>query len=181
MIHIQDNYLPGEAFQDLCEYIKGNEFQEHKVVEKTFSALELPRSILPFFSIKGKELVLAFLRRSNSIYDTELNIHADYIVNGRKTSLASVLYIKSEVECGTQFYIHEKYGLKLPNEVSDKEYNRMIIEESNDASKWKKKDYVSNYPNRLVTYDSNYFHSKGIQKIENGDRIVAVFFYIEIN
>ncbi len=180
MIKTIDNHLPPLALSDLKNYISENEFQEQKVDDRIFSVMPLPRYLLEFFQIKGQELILAFLRRSNLNYDVTLNIHSDGLVNGRKTSLASVLYLNNDLETGTQFYKHHIHGLKLPDDVSENEFNRLLIEDSNNISKWTKMDYVAGVENRLVVYDASAFHSKSPQII-NGERIVAVFFYSEKN
>ena len=94
--------------------------------------------------------------------------------------MACVFYINKQdgvTDNGTCFYEHTKYGIKLPENCSDQEFDDLIVNDSNDESKWKRLDYISSRPNRLLMYDSNYFHSKYPKKIEEGVRIVLVCFY----
>ena len=93
--------------------------------------------------------------------------------------LSSVLYINDEEDVtpnGTAFYKHHKYGYELP-EVSEQEFNRMILEDAKDPSKWTKTDTISAKPNRFLLYQANYFHSKFPAHIVQGERQVLVTFY----
>lgn len=184
MIIVKDNFLPEQAFLDLKMYCEMNQFKIVQAGEKEFSVLDTPRELLEFFRLDGYELVLTFIRSADKDFDTDYRIHADNIINGRKTELASVLYIndsntdEEEVsENGTAFYTHNKYGRWLPEDVTDEEFDRLIKEDSNDLSKWKMTDKISAFPNRSLLYSSNYFHAKYPNKIERGTRKVLVCFY----
>tara|TARA_R110000823_G_scaffold290390_1_gene408676 strand:- start:285 stop:839 length:555 start_codon:yes stop_codon:yes gene_type:complete len=181
MIYIQDNYFEEETFKALQDYAFNNDFVIKKAGEKEFSVLDTPESLIPILQINGHKLILTFIRKAYKGFDNELRIHADNIISGYKTALASVIYINDNLGVtvnGTSFYRHNKYGFKLPEDVTDKEFDRIIIEDSNDLSKWEKEtSSVSSYPNRRVLYDSNYFHSKYPNEIKEGERIVLVNFY----
>lgn len=179
MFFVQDNYFDEETFKAIQDYCQ-NEFKIVTVGEKDFSILETPSNLIPLLQKKGYELILTFIRNAHKDFDNEYRIHADNIINGQQTSLASVFYINNENEVsnhGTCFYRHKKYGIKLPENVSNEEFDRLITEDSNDLKKWIKQDTIKGIPNRMLTYDSNYFHSKHPNKIEKGVRKVLVCFY----
>lgn len=181
-MQVTDNFLPTKAFEDLQEYCNQNEFEIIKAGEKEFSVLKTPNSLLDFFKIEGYELVLTFLRRANKDIDTDLRIHADNVIVGRKTALASVLYINNKDEAtpnGTVFWEHHIHGQELAKNVSNKEFDRLITEDSNDIQKWEVQDLIKSRPNRQLLYNSNLFHSKWPPVIETGERRVLVCFYAE--
>ncbi|WP_430611519.1 hypothetical protein [Flavobacterium sp. JP2137] len=180
MIKVQDNYLPNPLFQKLQEYCYQNNFERVQAGEKEFEILKVPPEILPYLEIEGYEMNLSFIRRAHKDFDTDWRIHADNIINGKKTLLASVLYInKAEgvSENGTAMWIHEKYGTHLPDDASNEEFDRLLLEDSNDLRRWEKCDYIKSVPNRLLTYSATIFHSKYPNAIEQGERIVLVAFY----
>lgn len=177
---VQENFLPEEVFQYLRTYCKENEFQIHKRGEKEFSVLPVPDYVKDFLNIPDHDLHLTFIRSANKDFDNDLRIHADNIIEGKKTALASVLYISTGAETstnGTAFWKHHEHGLKLPEDVTNEEFDRLIIEDSNDIDKWELQDVVFSVPNRRVLYDSNTFHSKWPKQITVGTRIVLVSFY----
>lgn len=180
MISVKNKFLPEAAFADLQAYCKESEFEEVKVGDRVFSTLKTPNYLLELLQIPNHDLVLTFIRRANTEYDTSLFVHADNIVNGQKIAIASVLYI-NETEGitpnGTAFYNHVKYGAQLPDNVTDEEYDRLLTEDANDISKWRQTDIITAYPNRLLKYSANQFHSAWPKVITEGDRIVLVAFY----
>jgi hypothetical protein len=174
------NFLPKDVFTALQDYCQNNEFQIVEVGGKKFSVLPVPDFVLGFFQIPDHDLILSFIRSAKSDFDTKPSIHADYIVAGRKTALASVLYINSSLETtknGTAFWTHEKYGEELKENISNEEFDRMLIEDANDLSKWQLKKIVWSEPNKRILYNSNFFHSKYPRVIKNGTRVVLVCFY----
>lgn len=182
MIFIQDNYLPTELFKQLQEHCLNTEFEIIKVGEKEFSTIPTPKEILPFLQAEGYKMTLTFIRSAYKDFDTDYRIHADNIINGEKTAMASVLYINNNdiTSNGTAFFNHNKYGHKLPENCTNEEFDRLLKEDANDISKWKQTDTVYSKPNRLLMYDANYFHAKFPQVIEQGTRIVLVTFYSKL-
>ncbi len=177
---ITDNFLPPLAFQDLQNYCNTNEFQVMKYGEKEFSLLPTPRYLLEFLQIPEHELILTFIRSAKKDFDTDNRIHADNIIEGKKTALASVIYINSEEEVsknGTAFWRHHHHGYELPEDVTNEEFDRLLTEDSNDLSKWEQIDTIYAKPNRRLLYNSNHFHSKFPAKINEGVRKVLVCFY----
>lgn len=181
MIYVKDDYFQPTIFRSLQEYCD-NEFQIVKAGEKEFLTLPTPEKLIPILQMEGQELVLSFIRKCHKDFDFKPRIHADNIIQSHKTSMASVLYINREkgvTPNGTSFYEHEKYGHRLPEDVTDEEFDRLIVDDSHDLDKWKKTDYISARPNRMLVYDSQMFHSRFPHKIEGGERIVLVNFYSE--
>lgn len=183
MIVIQDDFLEKQTFQNLQQYCFSNKFKITKVGEKEFSVLDTPEYMIPFLQIDGHRLLFTFIRSAYKGFDTDLRIHADNIINGEKTALATVLYINGdEVSTnGTAFYKHLHYGRELPIDITNKEFDLLITQDSNDSAKWVKKDIVIGEPNRLLLYNSNYFHSKFPSEIDRGVRMVLVAFYVKEN
>ena len=79
---------------------------------------------------------------------------------------------------GTAFYNHKTHGSNL-KDCDEDEFNRLILDDSNNESLWDMTSLVRSKPNRLLTYDASYFHSKYPNKIEEGERVVLVCFYKE--
>lgn len=179
MIYIQNNYLPKEIFSKLQNYCFNSEFEIKQVGEKQFSVLKTPDYILPYLQAQGKGLVLTFIRSAYKGFDNELRIHADNKINGETTSLASVLYISNNdiTPNGTRFFKHHHYGIELPRDCSNEEFDRLITEDSNNFDKWSGTDLVNAEPNKLLMYNSQLFHAKYPSEITEGKRIVLVAFY----
>lgn len=179
-VSVKDNFLEKTDFKLLQAYCK-EDFNIHSVGEKDFLCLPTPDFLKEKLEIEGKNIVLTFIRKAYNDFDTDWRIHADNIVNGKKTSLASVLYIDipDDFYTGTAFWNHISHGPKLKSNIDNAEFDRLILEDSNDLSKWKFDSVIGAVKNRLVTYNSNYFHSKYPNKIEKGGRIVLVTFYSE--
>jgi hypothetical protein len=183
MIYINDNFLPDNDFNYLQDYCEALDFNIINAGGKDFSVLATPERILPYLHIEGHKLILTFIRNATNEIDTDLRIHADNIIQGEKTALAVVLYINQEsgvTENGTRFYKHIHYGKELPKNISDEDFDNLLQNDSNDITKWLGLDIVYNQPNRLLMYNSNYFHAKFPSKIKSNERIVLVAFYSEI-
>ncbi|MBP9794117.1 MAG: hypothetical protein KBC56_08975 [Flavobacterium sp.] len=180
MKKITDNFLPHEVFEELQKYVSENEFQIVTVGEKDFSILNTPDWLVDKLQIEGYELILTFIRRAYKGFNDLPGIHADNIIEGRKTALASVLYINDPegvTPNGTSFHKHIHLGSELPADASEELFNHLIMNEANDESKWELTQTVDALPNRLLTYKSNLFHNKFPNEITEGIRIVAVCFY----
>lgn len=184
MYEIKDNFLPENTFKRLQYYCETNEFSIVTAGDKQFSVIDIPENIYPYLEIVGYERVFSFIRSAYNGFDEEARIHADNIIMGERVSLASVLYINSPegvTKNGTSFFDHHLHGKELSECISEEEYNRMILEDSNDLDKWVQTDYVESKPNRLLKYPARNFHAKSPNKIENGTRIILASFYKRIN
>jgi len=183
MINIIDNFLPEDEFKSLQEYCDNNLFEIVSRPGKLFSVLKTPEDLYKYIHIEGYEIVLSFIRSAYKGFDTNLWIHADNIIEGKRVDISSVLYINEEEGVspnGTAFWDHYSHGVKLSKDCSDADFDNILIKDADDRSKWVKKDYISSRPNRVLTYDANYFHSKYPQEITEGIRKVLVTFYTKI-
>jgi hypothetical protein len=180
MILIKDNFFEEETFFKLQDYAEKSEYNIVTAGDKQFSTLQAPSYILPLIQIDGYDVTLSFIRRAYNGFDEEPRIHCDGIIMNEKTSFATVIYINNIVNVtsnGTAFYEHELHGARLSEDASEDEFNRLILEDSNNESKWRLTDFVSAKPNRMLRYDARMFHSKYPNKITEGIRIVLVAFY----
>ena len=184
MIYIIDNFLPKNLFNALQDI---NEFNEVKTPGKSFWVSTLPNEFVEYVTnkiskIEGKKVenILCFLREANENQDNEWRIHNDSIIEGQKPDRAIVLYVDSLENSlnGTAFWEHENYG-ETYIENNTEEFNRMLIEDSNDKSKWKLKSIVGYKPNRLLSYPCNYFHSKYPNKFKQSRKVLVMFYKIK--
>ncbi len=79
---------------------------------------------------------------------------------------------------GTAFWEHKKYGHNLSNDIlTSKTYDDLLLNDSNDLKNWKLNTVIGYKQNRLISYPSNYFHSKYPNKCWEQGRKVFVMFY----
>ena len=183
MISVVDNFLPEDEFKSLQEYCDNNLFEIVSFPGKSFSVLYPPSSVYNYLHMDGYEMVLSFVRSAYKGFDTNLWIHADNIVQGKKIDIASVLYINDDedvTENGTAFWKHYVYGRTLPKDCTNSDFDNILLKDADNRTSWLKKDYISSRPNRMLTYDANYFHSKYPEEITEGIRKVLVTFYTKI-
>tara|TARA_R110000796_G_scaffold137511_1_gene253618 strand:- start:583 stop:1155 length:573 start_codon:yes stop_codon:yes gene_type:complete len=182
MIYVEDNFLPSIVFESLLSY--SNDFKEVKTPGKSFWVKELPGDLTKYITdkleaIEGKKIknILSFLREAKEGQDNDWRIHNDSIIEGEQPDRAIVLYVKSsETELnGTAFWEHEDYEFAYVKSDVE-EFNRMLAEDSNDITKWKLNSVIGHRDNRLLSYPSEYFHSKYPNKFKN-QRVVLVMFY----
>ncbi|MGH2666017.1 DUF6445 family protein [Flavobacterium sp.] len=187
-MRIEDDFLPEEFFKGLQYYCNKNDFRIVQAGDKFFSVLETPQEIVECIHEEGHELILSFIREAYDGFDNDLNIHADGIITTtvdddvihKKCAVAKVLYINNTqgvTENGTSFWKHPLHGLELPEDVTNEEFDRMLTEDANNLDLWEQTGYVKSKPNRLLTYNSNTFHSKWPKNIDHGRRVVLVAFY----
>lgn len=180
MIEVIDDFFPKQKFEAIQNYCKYSEFEIVDAGGKQFSALPVPVNVLPFLQKEGHEIILTFIRRAWKDFDTDLRAHSDGTIMGKKTSLASVLYINDDAGVtpnGTRFYSHTTHGSSFPDDGSEEEFDRLILEDSNNPEKWTQLSEVLAKPNRLLIYESRLFHGKFPNVIEDKERQVLVTFY----
>ncbi len=182
MIYIQDNFLPSKLYKELVNYC--DEFNEVKFPDKSFWVKQLPEEFKNYIidrleKIEGKKInnILAFAREAKQNQDNSWRIHNDTIIEGQQPSRAVVLYIESNYNelNGTAFWEHENYG-ETYIESNAEEFNRMLLEDANDKSKWKLKSVIGYKPNRLLSYPCNYFHSKYPNKFKEPRKVLVIFY-----
>jgi len=182
MIYIKDNFLTSDLYDELVRHC--DKFTEYKTPGKSFWVKELPQAFKDYIvneleSIEGKKIksILSFAREAKKNQDDDWRIHNDAIIDGQQPDRAIVLYVKSNEQSlnGTAFWEHIDYGYAYDNS-SQEEFDRMLLEDSNDKSKWKLNSVVGYKANRLLSYPCEYFHSKYPNEFED-QRIVVVMFY----
>jgi hypothetical protein len=182
MIYIKDDFLPLPLYKELVNFC--DEFKEVKTPGKSFWVKELPSELTHYIErslekLEGRNIksILCFAREAKQGQDNEWRIHNDTIIEEQQPDRAIVLYVKANEDKlnGTAFWEHENYGHTY-NESSPEEFNRMLIEDANDKSKWKLNSVIGYKNNRLLSYPCNYFHSKYPNEYKD-QRIVVVMFY----
>ena len=186
MIYIKDNFLPDIILNSIEKYLI--DFKEVDTGEKKFWIMDTPKEFEEWIvnrisKIENKEIknIFSFFRISTDILDIDWRIHCDSIIQGEIPERAIVLYLSDSPDKklnGTAFWEHEEYGESLPSEyLSTDVYNNLIRNDANDLSKWQLKSVVGLNKNRLLSYPSNYFHSKYPNQSWEEGRKVFVMFY----
>jgi len=182
MIYLVDNFLPANLYNELVTYC--DEFKEVKTPGKSFWIKEVPKELTDYIvesleNFEGRKIncILSFLREAKEGQDNDWRIHNDTIIEGQQPDRAIVLFLKSSEDNvhGTAFWEHNDYGYTYSSSDA-KEFNRMLKEDANDRSKWKLNSIIGYRDNRLLSYPSEYFHSKYPNEYKD-QRIVLVMFY----
>ena len=187
MIYFIDDFLPSYILDETIKDLSSQNYEEFKTPGKSFY---VQKATQPFINhvigmlsaIENKiiENILGFFRVSNDILDTNWRIHSDLNIQGQKPDRALVLYISpreiNELH-GTALWEHKTYGKSLPDNVTDKEFDRMIIKESENLDMWTLNTVIGYKQNRAISYPANYFHSKYPNKSWKSGREVFVMFY----
>jgi len=187
MIYTVDNFIDKDLFKIATNYLNKGEFIKHTVGEKNFYVQESPESFNEYVLkkleiIEGRSLenILSFFRVSTDELDNTWRIHSDLNIKGEKPDRAAVIYMSPrELEelNGTAFWEHEIYGNSLPSSVTNEEYDRTIREDSENLDMWRLISVSGYEQNRIISYPSNYFHSKYPNKSWKEGRQVYVMFY----
>ena len=183
MIYFQDDFLDKELFDFISKDLI--DFKEVDAAGKKFWVIE-PTDSFNEYMIKRISLIegykikniLSFFRQAKENQDDTWRIHNDSIINNEQPDRAIVYYIsdnKRKDLNGTAFWKHKEHGFKMAD-VNSNEFNRLLIEDANDTSKWQLESVVGHKKNRLLSYPCNYFHSKYPNKFKE-DRVVFVMFY----
>lgn len=184
LVYFKDNFLDNNLIDEVLS--DKSDFQKVDTPGKSFW-VKLPsarflnevRSKIEDLEQKEIEVVFSFFREAKEGQDDELRIHNDSIINEQQPDRAGVLYISEDNRNfinGTAFWKHKKYGDTFDNSSDIEEFNRLIIEDSNDIEKWELKSIIGHKKNRFLSYPCNYFHSKFPREFRE-PRIVFVIFY----
>lgn len=182
MIYVQDNFLPEVLYKNLLNYC--DQFEEVETPGKSFWIKKIPNELTDYIvnrleKIEGRKIksIISFAREAALGQDDDWRIHNDTIIQGQQPDRALVLFLKSNESGlhGTAFWEHENYGHTYI-ESDIEEFNKMLIEDANDKSKWKLNSVIGYKDNRLLSYPCEYFHSKYPKEYKN-QRIVLVMFY----
>tara|TARA_R100000742_G_C4262032_1_gene79842 strand:+ start:352 stop:951 length:600 start_codon:yes stop_codon:yes gene_type:complete len=185
MIYIQDNFLPEIIFNKIEPLLI--DFKELDVGDKKFyikpTVEEFENWIknkLEILENKKIKCIFSFFRIATDKLDTDWRIHCDSIINDDIPERAIVLHFSDppNMLTGTAFWEHCDHGYKLESQdLSTKEFNRILSEDSNDLNKWTLNTVIGQKKNRLLSYPSNYFHSKYPNKVTKEGRKIFVMFY----
>lgn len=187
MINIIDNFLDNDLYNSVYNKLISNEFTEVNAGDKSFwvqfSDIEFDKYVVDLVSSienKQRHNILSFFRIATNELDTDWRIHSDAIINGDRPERALVLYISpSHMDGlhGTAFWKHKKFGDYLDKNVSFEEYDEVLLNDSNNLSKWDLQSVIGYKVNRAIMYPCNYFHSKYPNLGWNSGRMVYVMFY----
>ena len=187
MIYVLDNFLDDHVLEIQLNKLLDNTFDEYVAGDKSFYAQipdhEFDEYVVNLIQKQERNTIkkiFSFFRVSTDVLDNDWRIHSDLNIMGNRPDRAAVLYISPKTLTklnGTAFWHHELYGKELPSYVNDEEYDRVLLKDSNDLSKWNLSSVVGYEQNRLVSYPSNYFHSKYPNQSQKSGRIVYVIFY----
>lgn len=187
MIYIEDNFLDDFTFENTLEYLEDNEFKKVTAGEKDFWCQfsnddfdDYVISKIETLENKNIKNIFSFFRVSTNEIDNDWRIHADTIIMGDKPNRAIVLYLSDSFKKdlhGTAFWEHTEMGETMPVDISDEEFDKILLRDSNNLDKWNLKSVVGYKPNRLISYPCNYFHSKYPNESWNQGRVVYVMFY----
>lgn len=186
MIYIVDNFLQDNILNNINNYLV--DFKEVDTGEKKFWIMESPQDFTSYIidkisTIENKNInnILSFFRIATDELDTDWRIHCDSIIAGELPTRAIVLYLSepglNELN-GTAFWEHKKLGHSLhTSELTSSKFDDLILNESNKIENWKLNTVIGYKQNRLISYPSNYFHSKYPNKCWAKGRKVFVMFY----
>ena len=76
---------------------------------------------------------------------------------------------------GTAFWSHNQHGDTYVGRDKD-DFNKLLIEDSNDISKWDLKTVIGHKKNRLISYPCEYFHSKYPNEFKNSREVMVMFY-----
>jgi hypothetical protein len=187
MINIIDDFLDEDIYESVYQKLSDNEFIEVEVGDKHFWVQYSNKEFDDFIvekltTIDGvqRECLLGFFRVATEEFDTDWRIHADSKVGDIRPERALVLYISPSTKeglHGTAFWKHKKVGYKMPDDVTNEEADRFLLEEANNLDNWELSSVVGYRPNRALMYPSVYFHSKYPNTGWKEGRMVYVMFY----
>lgn len=187
MINVIDNFLDIDIYKEVYEKLISNDFKEVPAGDKSFwvqfSNPEFDQLVLDKISktegIRRKN-ILSFFRVATDKVDTDWRIHSDAIINNDRPKRALVLYLspsKMEGLHGTAFWKHKELGDYLPENISCKDFDEVLLSDSNNVDKWDLHSVIGYKINRAVCYPCNYFHSKYPNVGWPDGRMVYVMFY----
>ena len=187
MIYVKDDFFIDERIVDIIND-EQSEFQEVTVGDKSFwvktpneEFVRLVRRKIQNLESNDIEVIFSFFREAKEGQDNDWRIHNDSIINGQQPDRAAVLYISennNEGLNGTAFWEHKVFGDKFVSEEAE-EFNRMLIEESNEIRNWELKTVIGHKKNRLISYPCNYFHSKYPNEFIESRKVFVIFYKIK--
>lgn len=186
MIYVIDDFLRNNILRTINKYLV--DFREVDTGNKKFWIMDSPEDFTSYMckrlsDIENKKInnILSFFRIATDELDTDWRIHCDSIIAGELPTRAIVLYLSEpglDELNGTALWEHKELGHSLPmSQLTSSKYDDLILNESNKLENWKLNTVIGYKQNRLLSYPSNYFHSKYPNKCWEKGRKVFVMFY----
>ena len=187
MIYFIDDFLPSYILDETIKDLSSQDYKVFKTPDESFYYQIPTKSFINYVVNKLEEIennkiinILSAFRLSNEEISNNWKIHSDLIIEGQKPDRALVLYIsprKINKLHGTALWEHKTYGKLLPDTVTNEEFDRMILKESENLDMWTLNSVIGYEQNRAISYPANYFHSKYPNKSWKSGREVFVMFY----
>lgn len=188
MIYLKDDFLGEKVIKSLDKYLTDFKCVEIGDEDKKYWIKDVPDFIEAHIIDKLEKIektpikpILSFFRIATDKLDTDWRIHCDAIIGDEVPTRALVLYLSESSYDdlhGTALWQHHEFGDHLPfTQYNAETFNQLLKEDANDISKWKLKTVFGHKKNRLISYPSNYFHSKYPNKSWKEGRKVFVMFY----
>ena len=183
MIYIKDDFLPiklaNAIVKDVKPYKKintpGKSFWIKEPNEMFIDYMEKRISEIEGIKIKN---ILCFFRQAKQGQDNDWRIHNDTIIEGQKPERAIVMFLSDDNQeglNGTAFWSHKTHGDTYLEHDTD-HFNKLLINDSNDMSKWDLKTVIGHKKNRLISYPCNYFHSKYPNEFKESREVMVMFY-----
>ena len=190
MITIEDSVFGEKFHSSILSYCqKDADFKDYKLGDKVFycdteNLDKIQNQIIEHLESKGNKVkpVLSFYRMATEDLDNDWGIHCDLKIFGEEPTHACIYYISSSDRTlnGTAVWKHKTYGRYCP-EITDEEFDRLIIEDYNSFLNWNVDFVISGVEDRLITYPANMFHSKypniAWGKSQKDCRLIFCMFY----
>jgi hypothetical protein len=166
---ILDDVLDKQYFKNIQEDSRNTTFktiqsegrQFHVAYPPKDLSLKIQKAIEEVYRCKI-QVVNSFLRMYTQFLNNNWGIHADRnVLSETSPSHGAVFFLSENLGDinGTAFWSHEKYGLSLP-EITDNEAHGFTSKSYNNENEWEVNSIIGGVENRLISYPSNYFHSK---------------------
>tara|TARA_R110000744_G_scaffold375312_1_gene488687 strand:- start:339 stop:1046 length:708 start_codon:yes stop_codon:yes gene_type:complete len=188
MIYIKDNFLEPDLLETILK--DKREYLEVETPGKSFWVKEPSNIFVDYMVAKisymehvEAENILCFFRQAKLDKDNEWRVHNDSIIEGQKPERALVLFLSEDNHKGlngTALWSHKTHGDTYKGSTED-DFNKLLINDSNDISKWDLKTVIGHKQNRLVSYPCEYFHSKYPNAFEDSREVLVMFYKTKIS
>jgi hypothetical protein len=189
-IYIVDDFFPKE----LLNRIESDKvsYEEVKTPGKSFWVKRPSNDFMNWIcgsisDIEGNLIspILGFFRQAKEGQDNDWRIHNDSIIEGQQPDRAIVIYVSdnnSNELNGTAFWNHKLYGDRFVKEgelIDPDEFNRLIMEDSNNLDLWELSSVIGHKKNRLLSYPCDYFHSKYPNEFIESREVFVMFYKVD--
>jgi len=190
---ILDNVLKEEDFLEYQNYLKNVAI--YKTIEadgnKKFYMTRAPyglqeeiTSVLEKVWNAKIKVILPAVRKATQYLDVNWGVHSDLYVGGEESPEHGAVFYVSQNENelnGTALWRHKELGYRMSRNLPKDKVMELSDRDYNDIDKWELSSVIGGVENRLISYPSEYFHSKFPSKAwgvtQKDCRIVFVLFY----